>query len=228
MTVLEVTGEDAGSFLQGQLTCDVEELDPARPSLGAWCNPKGRVIALFRIRAMDDGYAMSMPDDLAEAVTKRLTMFRFRAKADFSTRPATAADLGEHEELSFADWTSRNLEDGVASIATEQSEKFTPHMLNLDLLNAISFDKGCYTGQEVVARTHYRGATRRRLLKFSCAGPVQPGDKVTLEGRDVGDVVNTVGDQLLAVVPVESADAGLEVNGAALTYVPLPYVQSGQ
>ena len=224
MTVLEVTGDDAASFLQGQLTCDVSRLDSAALSLGAWCNPKGRVIALFRIRKLDSGFALLLPEELAEPVVKRLTMFRFRSKVDFATRQATAADLLEDEARSFEDWQAQNLSDGVANIATTQSEKFTPHMLNLDLLDAISLDKGCYTGQEVVARTHYKGATRRRLMKFASDGDTAPGDKVRLDERDVGDVVNVIGNELLAVVPVDSATGGLEVNGAVLENLPLPYL----
>ncbi len=227
MTVLEVTGDDAASFLQGQLTCDVNGLD-STPSLGAWCNPKGRVIALFRIRKQDSGFALLLPEELAESVVKRLTMFRFRAKVDFSTRGATDADLGNDEALTFEDWQAQELRDGVASIATAQSEKFTPHMLNLDLLDAISLDKGCYTGQEVVARTHYKGATRRRLMKFGSDGDAAPGDKVRLDDRDVGEVVNVIGGELLAVVPVDSANDGLEVNGVVLTNLPLPYLAGDQ
>ena len=223
MTVLEVIGEDASSFLQGQLTCDVNRLDATTRSLGAWCNPKGRVIVLFRIRRLDDGFELLLPEDLTESIVKRLTMFRFRAKVDFATRGAVAADFGD-EAQGFEDWQAQNVRDGVASIATAQSEKFTPHMLNLDLLDAISLDKGCYTGQEVVARTHYKGATRRRLMKFESDSDAAPGDKIQLDSRDVGEVVNVNGGELLAVVPVDSATAGLELNGAVLKNLALPYL----
>ena len=223
MTVLDVTGDDAASFLQGQLTCDVNRLEATAHSLGAWCNPKGRVIVLFRIRKLDDGFELLLPQDLAESTVKRLTMFRFRAKVDFATRDAVAADFGD-EVQSFETWQAQNLRNGVASIAAAQSEKFTPHMLNLDLLDAISLDKGCYTGQEVVARTHYKGATRRRLMRFESGSDAAPGDKIQLDGRDVGEVVNVDGGELLAVVPVDSATAGLELNAASLKHLPLPYL----
>ena len=97
-------------------------------------------------------------------------------------------------------------------------------MLNLDLLDAVSFDKGCYTGQEIVARTHYKGATKRRTMRFDASAPVAEGDKVQLDGRDVGDVLNVAGNQLLAVVPIDKADAGLTAGGASLVNVPLPYM----
>ena len=228
LAVIDVTGDDAESFLQGQLTCDVSRLEPGIPSLGAWCNPKGRVIALFHLRRRDSGFALLVPDELAESIVRRLTMFRFRAKVDFSSRPATTDDLRDADGSAVAGWQAKNLRDGVAMIGATQTEKFTPHMLNLDLLGAVSFDKGCYTGQEVVARTHYKGATRRRLLKFSITGDAAPGDKVQLDGRDVGEVVNVRAGELLAVVPLESAKAALTVGGNPLNSVPLPYVDTEQ
>ena len=224
LAVIDVTGDDAATFLQGQLTCDVTRIEPGKMSLGAWCNPKGRVIALFHIRRHASGFALLVPGALAEAIVKRLTMYRFRAKVELSLRAATPADL---DGADVDEWQAENLRAGIATIAAPQSEKFTPHMLNLDLLGAVSFDKGCYTGQEVVARTHYKGATRRRLMKFSTDDKVTPGDKVRLDDRDVGEVVNAGDGELLAVVPVDSAEAGLSVGGNLLSCSPLPYLDIG-
>ena len=90
-----------------------------------------------------------------------------------------------------------------------------------DLIGAVDFEKGCYPGQEIVARTHYRGASKRRLFRFSAAAPPEEGAKVQAGDRDVGDVVNVAGSQLLAVVPVDAT--GLSVEGADLTPEALPY-----
>jgi folate-binding protein YgfZ len=111
----------------------------------------------------------------------------------------------------------------VVEIALAQSEKFTPHMLNLDLLHIVSLDKGCYPGQEIVARTHYRGASKRRCLRFESGEPVNPGDKVSDDERDIGEVVNAIGNDLLAVVPVDAADHALTVGEIRLSRVELPY-----
>ena len=100
-----------------------------------------------------------------------------------------------------------------------------PHMLNLDLLGAVRVSKGCYPGQEIVARTHFRGATKRRLLRFESAGPVAPGDKVSLDGRDVGEVLNAIGNDVLAVAPVANAGDALTVNGVQLVNLALPYLE---
>lgn len=94
-------------------------------------------------------------------------------------------------------------------------------MLNLDLLGAVSLDKGCYTGQEIIARTHYRGASKRRLHRFESSAPVSPGDTVSDGGRNVGEVVNAIGCDLLAVVPIDKADAALVVGTMGLTHVQL-------
>ena len=96
-------------------------------------------------------------------------------------------------------------------------------MLNLDLLGAISFDKGCYPGQEIVARTHFRGATRRRTHRFRAAQPVSTGDKVTDGERDIGEVLNAIGTDLLAVIPLEKAEQALSVAGIDLEHIPLAY-----
>jgi folate-binding Fe-S cluster repair protein YgfZ len=96
-------------------------------------------------------------------------------------------------------------------------------MLNLDLLDAISFDKGCFPGQEIVARTHYKGATKRRTVRFTVEQPVRVGDKVSLEGRDIGEVLNVAGTGLLAVVPVDKADETLTIGGSSLKREQLPY-----
>ncbi len=213
-SIISVTGPDAFEFLQGQLTNDLRRLEADDEILAAWCNPKGRVIWFGTVRAIDSGYSLSAPAETADDIIKRLTIFRFRSKVDFEV--AEAAASVDPAEL---------IDSGRAFIGATQSEEFTPHMLNLDLLDAISLDKGCYTGQEIVARTHYKGATKRRALRFESAAPVAAGDKVSDGERDVGEVLNVAGTALLAVVPVEKANASLTVNDARLELRPLPYMQ---
>jgi len=214
LATIRVTGDDALEFLQGQLTNDLERLATEAEILAAWCSPKGRVIWFGTVAPIEAGYALSAPADLAEDFVKRLSVYRFRARVEF----AIDTDGGSVD----ANFLVTN---GYPFIGPEQSEEFTPHMLNLDLLDAISLDKGCYTGQEIVARTHYRGKTKRRCLRFESESPVAAGAKVELDGRAVGEVVNAAGNDLLAVVPVDKAEERLVVNGAALEYVPLPYLK---
>jgi len=212
ISTIQVTVHDAFEFLQGQLTNDLRRLEGEQEVLAAWCNPKGRVIWFGTVRRIDNGYGLSAAADMADTIVKRLTMFRFRSKVDLNV-----VDEGQTVDPAFL------VENGYPLIGTAQSEQFTPHMLNLDLLDAISFDKGCFPGQEIVARTHYKGATKRRTVRFTVEQPVRVGDKVSLEGRDIGEVLNVAGTGLLAVVPVDKADETLTIGGSSLKREQLPY-----
>jgi len=212
-TVL-VTGTDAYEFLQNQLASDLQLLESEAEILSAWCSPKGRVIWFGTVQATETGYSLSVARDLAEEFVRRLAVFRFRSKVEFSINEGGTADA------QFL------IENGYPFIGLEQSEQFTPHMLNLDLLGAVSVDKGCYPGQEIVARTHFRGATKRRTMRFDSTEPVSPGDKVSEGEQDVGEVLNAVGTSLLAVVPTEKVGEALAVRGIPLVNVPLPYLEN--
>jgi len=214
---IAVTGADAFDFLQAQLATDLDKLQQdsdAGPYRSAWCNPKGRVICTPRVRKTGDGFELSIPADLGESVLQRLTMFRFRAKVEIELTAGPDSNAAAQLE---------KLQAGIPDIALAQSEKFTPHMLNLDLLDMVSVDKGCYPGQEIVARTHFRGASKRRCLRFSCDTVVLPGNKVADEKREIGEVVNAIDRELLAVIPLSAADSTLFVDHHALTRLPLPY-----
>ncbi len=210
---IQVTGEDAFEFLQNQLTNDLQLLESEPEILCAWCNPKGRVIWLGTLSRTDSGYALSASDDLADQMVERLTMFRFRSKVEFTVAGGEAIELEDQ------------IKKGHPVIASQQSEKFTPHMLNLDLLGAVSVTKGCYPGQEVVARTHYRGATKRRMLRFESSAPVSAGDKVSDGERDIGEVLIAAGTHLLAVIPKDKENQSLKVGDATLVNYPLSYFE---
>ena len=213
ISTITVDGSDALDFLQGQLTNDLGRLDAEAEILAAWCSPKGRVIWFGTVSASDNGFALSAPAVTADDIVRRLTVFRFRSKVELAV-----VDDGATVDPGFL------VQNGYPFIGAEQMEQFTPHMLNLDLLDAISLDKGCYTGQEIVARTHYKGATKRRTLRFESAAAVSVGDKISDGSRDVGEVLNVAGNDLLGVVPVDKADAPLTVNGVKLTHLELPYM----
>ncbi len=222
---IRVRGTDAMSFLQGQLTNDLEQIGADAVQFAAWCNPKGRVIAFLRVSRDGDAFRLALPAALGETVVERLLRFRFRAKVELVLEAVENVALGLSDGAGGADagWLRRNLLAGIPDIGPGQSEKFTPHMLNLDRLDALSLDKGCYTGQEIVARTHYRGATKRRMLRFRSNAPVAAGDAVSSGDRRIGEVVNAIGLDLLAVVPVDGAGDALSAGGALLTRESLPY-----
>jgi len=136
----------------------------------------------------------------------------------------------DERTLRFRAWHRTDIEAGLPRIFPETQGMFVPQTLNLDLLGGVSFDKGCYVGQEVVARAR-RGRVPRRLFRFSavCSRP-SPGTVVMLEAHEVGNVVDAVesdaGSELLAVVDLEHAQSRLELRdgaGAVLVPRPLPY-----
>jgi hypothetical protein len=217
--LITVSGPEAVPFLQGQLTQDLQRLDREKRLLAAWCNPKGRVIVVLRVIALDDAIGLLVPADMAERVVQRLTLYRLRAKVEFAIEDDWQALVGPQEADPQA-----LVRAGIATIDASNTEAHTPHMLNLDKLDAISFSKGCYTGQEVVARTEHRGKSKRRLMRYACDGPaVNVGDKVADGERNVGEVVNVAGNELLAVTPVELHEKTLSVDGSTLTPLGLPY-----
>jgi folate-binding protein YgfZ len=214
ISTITVSGPDAFEFLQGQLSNDLARLETEAEILAAWCNPKGRVIWFGTVWSTDSGFGLSALAETAESIVQRLTMFRFRSKVEFNV-----VDDGVTVDPTGL------IRGGYPYIGAKQSEQFTPHMLNLDLLDAVSFDKGCYTGQEIVARTHYKGATKRRTFRFESEKPVSAGDKISQDGRDIGEVLNASGNDLLGVIPVKNADGQLSVHDSSLSLVSLPYLK---
>jgi folate-binding protein YgfZ len=128
-------------------------------------------------------------------------------------------------------WHRADIEGGLPQVYPQTHEAFVAQMLNLDVLGGISFEKGCYTGQEIIARTHFRGAIKRRMLRFSAGdAPPEPGTRIVAGDQHAGDVVDAVetdtGTELLAVVNLAQVNETLRIAsaaGALLTSRPLPY-----
>lgn len=140
-----------------------------------------------------------------------------------SEQALAASRIDLKTALSDSNWSRARIAAGHAEIDTSNAEKYTAHMLNLDKVGAVSFDKGCYTGQEVVARTQHLGKVKRRIARFRSSEPLAPGNKLQLDGTDVGEVVNASGRDLLAVVPVALAEQELESPGGIAKPEALPY-----
>ncbi len=218
--VIVVRGPDAADFLQGQLTQDVNRLSRGGPLLSAWCNPKGRVIVTLRLARIDDGIAMVVAADMTGQVLELMQLYRFRARVETSLVDTDPADLVEPWMIDPA----ALVESGVPSIGAQNTAAFTPHMLNLDKLDALSFTKGCYTGQEIVARTEHRGRSKRRMMRYRAdMDGVEVGASVCDGDRAVGEVVNVAGRALLAVTPVDSHTRPLTAGPVSLAPLGLPY-----
>jgi tRNA-modifying protein YgfZ len=225
---LAFRGPDAAKFLQGQLSCDTEKLAPGASTLAGLHNPQGRVIALLGVtRASPDEFLAVLPAELVDAVAQRLRKYVLRSKVrieDAGPGSGAAVELDE-------------VRRGIPQVYGATSETFVAQMLNLDLLGAIAFDKGCYTGQEVIARAHYRGRVKRRMQRWlnTSGTELKPGDGARgPDGRSL-TVVRVApaesGQELLAVgrfgiaggAATADAEAGTAAAVAVSGPLPLPY-----
>lgn len=221
-TLMKISGQDALRFLQGQLTCDVTKIQ-AGGTLGAHLNPKGRVIFLFKIFIHLNDYYLLLPSSMygvAESALKKYLPF---FKANIEDASGDLSNLTPVFKLTnLADLKRANLLAGIPAIYPETSGLFLPHELNLPTLNAVSFDKGCYTGQEITARMHYRGKAKVSLFraKATLSTAPQPGTEiVNAKQTACGIVVDSLLEnpdnqsyQLLIVSNIEDADNSLFIN----------------
>jgi len=126
------------------------------------------------------------------------------------------------DEAAFAlAWRQADLRYGLPRLDESQREVWTPQQLGLDRLNGYSVKKGCYPGQEIVARTHFLGKAKRAVQLLHTAAPAQAGDGVLQDGATLGTVASVAGNLALAVLPLEASDADLQVGGATAQRVPL-------
>ncbi len=209
-STLIFSGSDVIPFLQGQLTADLEALafiepHPANEGLAGICNNKGRLIAtLWLIRDSDEQVRMILPSDLATKVEAHLTRYIFRSKVTIEARLATEEERNSLPKRLIIPW-----------LTEAQSEKYIPQMVSLDSLKGISFTKGCYTGQEIIARMHFLGTHKRRLAHIRSEFPSElvAGATITTdEGERGGEVLLAKEDEALAVLYLDAAQAPLMIE----------------
>jgi folate-binding protein YgfZ len=302
--IIRVTGADAASFLQGQLTNDVALLGMNESRLAAFCSAKGRMQASFTIykrpaldtTQMTPDIYMVCSRDIVVPTLKRLSMFVMRAKAkltdvtdEFSifgltgntidsiapqaiNTPATvifnastaialrpalgqarallitplgtpvgeAAPVGE--VLSAELWHWGEVHAGIATITAPIVEAFVPQMLNYESVGGVNFKKGCYPGQEVVARSQFRGTLKRRAFVvniadehsqpfvsqevFHASDAEQPCGMVVQVAKNPAYGSQT-GFSAIVSMQISAAEGGKlslgSANGANITLLPLPY-----
>lgn len=118
-------------------------------------------------------------------------------------------------------WRQADLRFGLPRLDASQREVWTPQQLGLDRLNGYSVKKGCYPGQEIVARTHFLGKAKRAVQLLHTAAPAQAGEPVQQDGAALGTIASVAGDLALAVLPLETSDGELQVGGEPARRVPL-------
>ena len=230
--VLAVRGSDSAKYLQGQLSADVEKLAPGETTLAGLHNPQGRVLAVLALaRGNDEEFLATLPRELLEPVVQRLKKFVLRAKVRIEAAASMPVDPASPLPLRGLD----AIRAGIPQVYAATSEHFVAQMLNLDVVGAISFTKGCYTGQEVIARAHYRGRVKRRMQRWlnDTGTELKPGDTArSRDGRTLAVVRGAPDGQgrqeLLAVGTFgPPADGSPEAESAGVIVVdgplPLPY-----
>jgi len=256
LSILKLSGEDVGSFLQGQLAADIAVLAPGESTFAAYCSPRGQVIALVLVCRSGEDWFLALQSSLAEAVAARLKMYVLRARVKieqcrelqaaglspgtapppdawhFSSRQVALQYLLTMPQVSPEDevlaWRQNELCQGIAWLARASSERFLPQMLGLDAIGAVSFSKGCYPGQEIVARTRYLGKVKRHPLLVQLEGrtELRAGDSCFVLGNGqeaeatVIDVVCRLDQPCVAllVAPLEKADPVTAVRAGELCW----------
>jgi folate-binding protein YgfZ len=304
--VIDAAGDDAATFLHGQLTNDIEHLDAASARLAGYCSPKGRLLASMLVWRAADAVRLLVSKELTAVVQKRLSMFVLRAKAKLAdvtdsvavvgfagdvraplsrlfdalpdgvhvhvagpagslvrvpdaasrarylwvgpkalVQERVAALEGELSRVSPAVWDWLDIHAGEPRITQGVLEQFVPQMVNFDVIGGVNFRKGCYPGQEIVARSQYRGTIKRRTALAHVAGAAASGEApepsvhagVELfhsgdPSQPCGMVVNAAaspkgGFDLLAEIKLAALEGGSvhlgAADGPALAFQPLPY-----
>lgn len=293
--LLAIQGADAKSFLQGQLTSDLDLLTPQLSQLCGFCTPKGRLISNFRLFQHGDTVFAIIPTGVFETTLTQLQHFVVRSNVQMGDATEALIHIGaqgekitseliehvgklpeqvhgvlQHENyiiikisehryeifcnlqdaktlwqyldvqctaVGNANWEMRNIRDGIPEITASTTEAFVPQMVNMDIIEAISFTKGCYTGQEIVARTHYLGKQKRRMYRIHivCDHTPKAGDELATEtstaNQYTGTLVNVQADAIngyeaLAVIQIKSAEnetLKLKNADSEITVLDLPY-----
>jgi hypothetical protein len=250
---IQVKGADAAKFLQGQVTCDMNEVSTGQMRFGAHCTHKGRMIASFMASKIDsDNYLLKTAADNVDNLLNSLKKYIVFSQAEatiaenyiaiglsgsdsdsvisqyFGNLPADLNQkvikdgihchritggkryeiwLTEHQAVEFwqhckklasassLTWQLEDIRTGIGKVIAATTEKFIPQAINLHEVDGISFTKGCYTGQEIVARMKYLGKQKRHMTHFSANGlRLNNGSNVFIQGseKNVGEVVNCV------------------------------------
>jgi folate-binding protein YgfZ len=277
--VVRVAGPDAVSYLQGQVSQDVEGLAVGSSAWSFVLQPQGKVDAWFRMtRTGDDELVLDVDGGYGGVLVERLERFKLRTKADFERledwrcvavrglpSPDSAGEsarggplmvqigwgvdgfdvlgvdprpAGDVPEGTLADYEALRIECGVPRMGSELTERTIPAEAGKAVIDrSVSFTKGCYTGQELVARIDSRGGNVPRHLRGLILDgdvPPEPGEPVVVGGAEVGVVTSAARstnlDALVALAYVKrdvEVPTGGEVGGRVARIETLPLLRSG-
>jgi len=271
--VLQISGANATKFLQGAFTCNLDYLAD-KCGIGARCNIKGRVSAIFYLFFADACWFLIAPKSLLNDLQQDLTKYAQFARVKVTIAPdlvifganssslfnkndikqldnayfwrlfdehfllictqdkaAKLVDLlsRSHQKQDVNAWHLSQIRAGIAQIESVHSGKFVPQMLNLPAIDAVSFKKGCYMGQEVVARMQFLGAAKRQMQRFSanCLPPIIGTNLTNASDKTIGEVIlsaSTInGCEFLAVIEQKAINEDIFLNNQKVILLDLPY-----
>jgi len=205
-SLVKVSGKDTEVFLQSQFSNDIRHIQHNAIQINAYCQHQGKIIALLWVFVESDYYYLSIPSELKEFVLSKLNMFKLMSEVnieDFSGKVYQYGLINENNDKAFkinenlslliskelikeaehnSYWEIVCVNEKLPEVYLSISEKYIPQSLNLDINEfGVSFNKGCYPGQEVVARMHYLGKPKRRLFHFISKFEVLVGDSLDVE-----------------------------------------------
>ena len=248
LSAIRFSDADAGDYLQNQLSADVLALATGESTFACYCEPKGRVLALMLVCRLEDAFLVILSGELAQSVADRMKIYVMRSKvnieilnghavvgnaspepdAALATIPIPGSEsffvllqhelAGDSDEAEQMAWKASELQRGVTWLSTASSGEFIPQMLGFEQIGAVNFRKGCYPGQEIVARTHYLGKVKRhpRVLKLEPVPCPAPLEKLQLlsdaqpHNAIVVDCAQTPGQTCLFVVTRLAPEASVE------------------
>ena len=202
-SLIKVSGPDSEVFLQSQFSNDIKSINEKKIQINAYCQHQGKIIALIWVLNDGHNYFLSIPTELKEIVLLKLNMFKLMSNVLFEDVSEVMYQYGlilEGNDMSYqitnnlslfvskeplisdidnSQWEIACVNDFLPEVYFNLSEKFVPHSLNLDVNEmGVSFTKGCYPGQEVIARMHYLGKPKRRIFRFSSKYETYIGDSL--------------------------------------------------
>jgi hypothetical protein len=246
--LLKFSGSENEAFLQAQLSNDISKLDDSSVQLNAYCQHQGKILALFWVIRAGDDFLLSFPIDLLDSIKARLQMYVLMAdvkitdvteqylqigligksqKDSFTINEQLSLILADPKNLSKFDLTSQDhwdkacIDSFLPEVDITSTETYIPQMLNLDINEVgVNFSKGCFPGQEVVARLYYLGKVKRRLFAFKSDSPLSIGDTLycseSKSAKASGSVVSQVkfgaDFYCLATLEVENKDNKITIN----------------
>ena len=209
--VLEISGVDAAAFAHAQFCNDVLALADGHWQWNAWLSPQGRVRAFFRLRRVDaTRIVLDLHGGDAAWLRAERLRFVFRAKVQFAVSGGASAST-----------TLADIRAGIPEVGAELRDRLLPQWIGLDRLGAVSVNKGCYPGQEIMARLHFKGGNKRSLYRLLWpAGEVVPPGTALRDsaGVESGVIVMATHDaqagciEALASLPDAAAEGQLRLG----------------